>query len=116
MPARSTWLIPALVALVACSSDDASGPDNNGGNADGRLQVVPGVAALSAIDVVVDGQTKLTNVAYGVPSSPIALSLGQHTVKVVPVGTPATVGGATVTLRANDTTRVVVIGTPTAMT
>jgi hypothetical protein len=116
MTTRSLWLLPAFVALAACSSDDASGPDNNGGNTDGRLQVVPGVAAVAAVDVVVDGQTKLTNVAYGVPSSTIALSLGQHTVKVVPVGTPATAGGTTVTLRAGDTTRVVVIGTPTAMT
>lgn len=115
MTARSFWLVPALFALAACSSDDASGPNNNE-NTDGRLQVVPGVAALAAVDVVVDGQTKLTNVAYGVPSSPIALALGQHTVKVVPVGTPPSAGGATVTLRANDTTRVVVIGTPTAMT
>jgi hypothetical protein len=115
MTARSYWLLPAFVAMAACS-DDASGPDNNNGNTDGRLQVVPGVAALSAVDVVVDGQTRLTNVAYGVPSSPIALSLGQHQVKVVAAGTAPTPGGATVTLRAGDTTRVVVIGTPTAMT
>jgi hypothetical protein len=114
MTARSFLLLPAFLAVAACS-DDAAGPDT-GGNDDGRLQVVPGVAALAAVDVVVDGQTRLTNVAYGVPSSPIALSLGQHQVKVVPAGTAPSAGGATVTLRAGDTTRVVVIGTPTAMT
>jgi hypothetical protein len=114
MRARSFWLVPAVVAFAACS-DDPSGPDQSG-NTDGRLQVVPGVAALASVDVVVDGQTKLSNVAYGVPSSPIALSLGEHRVKVVPAGTAATAGGTSVTLRANDTTRVVVIGTPTAMT
>jgi len=114
MKARTFWLIPAVVALAACS-DDTSGPDQ-GPNTDGRLQVVPGVAALAAVDVIVDGQTKLSNAPYGVPSSTIALSLGQHQVKVVPVGTAASVGGTTVTLRSNDTTRVVVIGTPTAMT
>jgi len=113
MKARTFWLIPAVVALAACS-DDPSGPDPSA-NTDGRLQVVPGVALLAAVDVVVDGQTKLSNVPYGVPSSTIALSLGQHQVKVVPVGTAASVGGTTVTLRSNDTTRVVVIGTPTAM-
>jgi len=114
MKARTFWLIPAVAALAACS-DDPSGPDPSA-NADGRLQVVPGVASLAAVDVVVDGQTKLSNVPYGVPSSTIALSLGQHQVKVVPAGTAASVGGTTVTLRSNDTTRVVVIGTPTAMT
>ncbi|HEX6053675.1 MAG TPA: DUF4397 domain-containing protein [Gemmatimonadaceae bacterium] len=114
MTARSFRLLPALVAMAACSSD-ASGPDTNG-NADGRLQVVPGVAALAAVDVVVDGQTRLTNVPYGTPSAPIALSLGVHQVKIVPAGAAATPGGATVTLRQGDTTRVVVIGTPTAMT
>ena len=114
MKVRTFWLIPTVVALAACS-DDSSGPGPST-NTDGRLQVVPGVAALSAVDVVVDGQTKLSNVPYGVPSSTIALSLGQHQVKVVPAGTAASVGGTTVTLRSNDTTRVVVIGTPTAMT
>jgi|SRR5687768_863877 len=114
MKARSFWLLPALAAVVACS-DDASGPDTNG-NADGRLQVVSAVSAVASVDVVVDGQTRLANVPYGVPSSPIALSLGQHVVKVVPAGTAPSAGGTTVTLRAGDTTRVVVVGTPTAMT
>ncbi len=113
MTARSFSLLPALVAMAACSSD-TSGPGS--GNTDGRLQVVPGVVALAAVDVVVDGQTRLTNVPHGVPSAPIPLSLGVHQVKVVAAGTAATPGGATVTLREGDTTRVVVIGTPTAMT
>jgi hypothetical protein len=115
MKARSFWLIPAIVALAACSGD-GYGPDTSGGNTDGRLQVVPGVAAVSAVDVVVDGQTRLSNVPYGVPSSTMSLALGPHQVKVVPTGTAPSAGGTTVTLRAGDTTRVVVIGTPTAMT
>jgi hypothetical protein len=114
MNARSLWLLPALLAAAACS-DSSSGPDTTQ-NTDGRLQVVSGVAAVGAVDVVVDGQTRLAGVAYGVPSSPIALSLGQHQVKVVPAGTPASAGGTTVTLRAGDTTRVVVTGTPGALT
>src|SRR5690242_21926418 len=100
MNVRALCLIPALIVLGACS-DDPSGPDK-GGNTDGRLQIVPGVASLAAVDVVVDGQTKLANAAYGVPTSPIALSLGQHQVKVVPAGTAPTSGGATVTLRAGE--------------
>jgi hypothetical protein len=115
MKARSFWLIPAMVALAACSGD-ASGPDTSGGNTDGRLQVVPGVAAVTAVDVVVDGQTRLSNVPYGVPSSTMSLSLGQHQVKVVPAGTAPSAGGTSVTLRPGDTTRVVVVGTATAMT
>ena len=110
MQLHSLLLISSLAALAACS-DDSTSPGSNPGNTDGRLQVIPGVAALSAVDVVVDGQTKLANAAYGVPTSPIALSLGQHQVKVVPAGTAASVGGVMVTLRAGDTTRVVVIGT-----
>jgi uncharacterized protein DUF4397 len=115
MKARTFWLLAALLAVAACS-DDPANPGGNGGNTDGRLQVIPGVSALAAVDVVVDGQTRLTNAAYGVPTSPIALSLGVHQVKVVPPGTAPSNGGTTVTLRAGDTTRVVVIGTPTAMT
>ncbi len=115
MKARSFWLLPALFAIAACA-DGPSDPTNSGTNTDGRLQVVPGVAAVGAVDIVVDGQTKLTNAAYGVPSATMALSLGTHQVKVVAAGTAPSAGGATVTLRAGDTTRVVVIGTPTAMT
>jgi hypothetical protein len=114
MTSRSLWLIPALIAVAACS-DDPAGPDE-GGNKDGRLQVVPGVAALSAVDVVVDGQKLVLNAAYGVPTAPIALALGAHTVNVVAAGAAVTSGGASVTLKAGDTTRVVVVGTPTAMT
>ena len=44
------------------------------------------------------------------------MSLGQHQVKVVAAGTAPSNGGTTVTLRAGDTTRVVVIGTPDALT
>jgi hypothetical protein len=113
MNARSLWLLPALLAAAACS-DDASGPTQ--GNTDGRLQVVPSVAAVASVDVVVDGQTRLSGAAYGVPSSPIALSLGQHQIKVVPAGTAPSAGGTTVTLRAGDTTRVVVTGTAAALT
>lgn len=115
MKSRAFWLLSAVVVVAACS-DDSTGPGTTGGNTDGRLQVIPGVAALASVDVVVDGQTRLTNAAYGVPSAPIALSLGQHQVKVVPAGTAASAGGTTVTLRAGDTTRVVVIGTPSALT
>jgi hypothetical protein len=114
MTSRTFWLLSAVIGISACSDDSTSPP--GGQNTDGRLQVIPGVAALAAVDVVVDGQTKLTNAAYGVPSSPIALSLGAHQVKAVPAGTPPSSGGTTVTLRAGDTTRVVVIGTPSALT
>ena len=114
MNRRLFGLIPALAAIAACS-DDPAGPAA-GGNTDGRLQVVPGVAALSAVDVVVDGQKKLLNAAYGVPTAPIALSLGAHTVSVVAAGGAVTSGGANVTLKAGDTTRVVVVGSATAMT
>ena len=100
MTARSISLLSVLLTVVACS-DDASGPDAGGNNnTDGRLQVVSAVSAVSAVDVVVDGQTRLSNVPYGVPSSPIALSLGPHAVKVVPAGTAPSAGGTTVTLRA----------------
>jgi hypothetical protein len=115
MRSRAFWLLSAAVTAAACS-DNSTGPGTTGGNTDGRLQVIPGVAAMASVDVVVDGRTRLTNAAYGVPSAPIALSLGQHQVKVVPAGTAASAGGTTVTLRAGDTTRVVVIGTPGALT
>jgi hypothetical protein len=113
MTSRTFWVLPALLVAAACS-DDSTSP-TPGGNTDGRLQVIPGIAALSSVDIVVDGQTKLTNAAYGVPTSAMALSLGAHQVKMVPAGTAPSPGGTTVTLRAGDTTRVVVIGTPTAL-
>ena len=113
MNVRSIWLLPAILAVAACSGDTTS--PSTTGNTDGRLQVIPGVAALSAVDVVVDGQTALRNAAYGVPTSPIALSLGQHQVKVVVAGAAPSPGGATVNLKAGDTTRVVVIGSANAL-
>jgi len=113
MTVRTLLLLPAILVAAACS-DDSTSPQSNG-NTDGRLQVIPGIAALSAVDIVVDGQTKVANAAYGVPTSAIALSLGNHQVKMVAAGTAPTQGGTTVTLRAGDTTRVVVIGTPSAM-
>jgi len=113
MRSRTFWLLSAVLVVAACS-DDSTSP-NTGGNTDGRLQVIPGIAALASVDIVVDGQTRLSNAAYGVPTAAIALSLGQHQVKAVPAGTAASPGGTTVTLRAGDTTRVVVIGTPGAM-
>jgi hypothetical protein len=113
MRSRSFWLLAAVTVIAACSGDSTS--PAAGANTDGRLQIIPGVAALPAIDVVVDGQTRLANAAYGVPTAPIALSLGQHQVKAVPAGSAATAGGTTVTLRAGDTTRIVVLGTPGAL-
>ena len=115
MKARTFCLLSAVVGAAACS-DDPTNPGNQGGNTDGRLQVIPGIVALTSVDIVVDGQTKLTNAAYGVPTSAIALSLGPHQVKMVPAGTAPSAGGTTETLRSGDTTRVVVIGTATAMT
>lgn len=112
MSLRTCTLAAAAFALAACS-DNTSGPDTTAPS-DGRLQVVPGVLGLASVDVVVDGQTRLTNAAYGVPSATIALPLGQHRVTVVPTGAAPVQGGATVTLRERDTTRVVVVGTPTA--
>ena len=81
MTARSFWLLPAFVAMAACS-DDASGPDNNG-NTDGRLQVVPGVAALStALAFIIyfrilatAGATNLLLVTFLIPVSAILLGV-----------------------------------------
>ena len=109
---RSFWLMPALAALFACSDDSvAPNPTVDGG----RLQVVPAVAALPFVDVVVDGEVRMTNVAYGSPSTPLALPVGQHLIRIVAPGTGASAGGTAVSLAANDTTRVVVTGTPTAL-
>ena len=83
MTARSISLLSVLLTVVACS-DDASGPDAGGNNnTDGRLQVVSAVSAVSAVDVVVDGQTRLSNVPYGVPSSPIALSMRNASISAI---------------------------------
>src|SRR5687768_11142658 len=112
MRTRSFWLMPALAALVACS-DDSVAPDPTGDG--GRLQVVPAVAALPFVDVVVDGEVRMTNVAYGSPSSLLALPVGQHLIRIVAPGTGASAGGTAVSLAANDTTRVVVTGTPTGL-
>ena len=108
-------LLPALLVLAAACSDDTVAPDSSGGE-NGRLQVVPGVAALPTVDVIVDGQVRLTNVVYGEPSAPLALAPGQYLVKVMPPGTGASPGGTSVSVRAGDTTRVVVIGTPSSPT
>lgn len=105
-------VVSALFVSVACSTDPSGpGPAAN----DARLQVVPGVASVASVDVLVDGVVVLRNAAYGVPSSVIELPRGAHVVRVVPANGAPAPGGTPVTLRANDTTRVVVIGTSTAM-
>jgi hypothetical protein len=109
---RSFLLLISAAALAACGEDDPAGPGPIA--TDGRLRVVPGVAALPLVDVIVDGQLKLSNVQFGKTSSTIALTLGAHQVKVVPPGTAPSAGGVTVTLKANDTTTVVAIGTAAA--
>jgi hypothetical protein len=109
MKASALVLVPALFISAACS-DDSSGP---GEDAQGRLQVVPGIVALASVDIVVDGEVKATNVAFGTPRV-LALPLGQHQVKVVPAGTAPSAGGLAVNLTANDTTTVVVVGTAAA--
>jgi hypothetical protein len=107
-----SFLLPAAMCTVVACSDDSSGP---GPQADqGRLRVVPGVAALPFVDVIVDGQVKASNVAYASTSTAIALPVGAHQVKVVPAGTAPSAGGLSVNLTANDTTTVVVIGTAAA--
>jgi hypothetical protein len=106
-------LVASTLLVTAACSGDPSSPDPVAN--DGRLQVVPGIAALAAVDVVVDGEVKLRNAAYGVPSSVIALPQGAHVVRIVPANGAAAPGGTPVTLRANDTTRVVAIGTATAI-
>ena len=54
MTSRPFWLLAAVLVVAACS-DDSTSP-TTGGNTDGRLQVIPGVAAVASVDVVVDGQ------------------------------------------------------------
>jgi hypothetical protein len=113
MKGVSRRMLAAVIVVVGCAENSAVAPETNA--LEGRLQVVPGVAELSAVDVVVDGQVRLTGVAYGRPSSALALSTGQHVVKVVPPAAGASTGGTSVTIRANDTTTVVVIGTAAAL-
>ena len=108
------WLLPAIVAAAACS-DDSTAPGGNT-NTDGRLQVIPGIPALPLVDVVVDGQRRLTNVPYGAASSTLQLSTGTHFVRVVAPGAAATAGGTQVNLSANDTTFVVVTNTTATAT
>lgn len=108
MKARA-FRVFATIALAACS-DDPSGP----GVTEGRLRLVPGVAAMPLVDIIVDGQLKAQNVAFAKTSNAIALSVGSHQVKVVAPGTAPTAGGTSVTVKANDTTTVVAIGTAAA--
>ena len=106
-------ILPALILAVGCSDSPFDPP--SGGELEGRLQVVPGVASLAQVDVIVDGQVRLNALAYGQPSAALALAPGQHTLGVRAAGTAGVASGTTVTIRANDTTTVVVIGTATAM-
>jgi hypothetical protein len=108
---RGTTLVIAAIGFSgACTSDDPSAPAPNPAVNDASLQVIPGVPSVSAVDVVVDGEVKLRNAAYGVPSTIIAVPHGAHSIRVVAAGSTPGSGGATVSVSANDTLRVVAIG------
>ena len=49
MRSRSFWLLSLVSAGAACSGDSTS--PASGTDTDGRLQIIPGVAALAGIDV-----------------------------------------------------------------
>lgn len=109
MKARAFLVFAATIA-AACGDDDPSGP----GVTEGRLRLVPGVAALPLVDIIVDGQLKAEDVPFAKTSTAIALPVGAHQVKVVAPNTAPSAGGTNVTVKANDTLTVVAIGTAAA--
>jgi hypothetical protein len=110
MKVRPLFVFAASLALVACGDDDPSGP----GPTQGRLRLVPGIAAMPLVDIIVDGQLKAEDVPFSKTSAAIALPVGAHQVKVVAPGTAPSAGGTNVTVKANDTLTVVAVGTAAA--
>ena len=82
--------------LLSCDKDDE---DDN--MAQAKVMVVHASPNAPAVDVRVNDQTALTNVAYPSNSTYLAVNAGSANLKVSPTGTTTNVIDATVTLNGN---------------
>jgi hypothetical protein len=77
-------LILAAAAVTAC------GDDNNGPQGQGRLRIVHLSPDAPPVDVVLDGDTVLTNTPYRAASDYLDASAGGHTLQISEAGTTNT--------------------------
>lgn len=61
----------------------------------GCVNVIHAAAGAGAVDVYVDGQVALPNVAFGTASGYIAMPAGLHEIKLVPAGGDLAAAAAT---------------------
>jgi hypothetical protein len=97
----SVWkflgLVLFTILLVSCNKDD-----NDDNMAQARIMVVHASPNAPAVDVRVNNQVALTNVAYPSNSAYTAVNAGSTNVKVSPTGTMTYVIDANVTVDANS--------------
>src|SRR6266496_609547 len=72
-----------LLAAVSCSGNgDGTGP----ASPTGSLRVIQAAESTAALDVLVDGGAVINGLWAGTISSPVPVSVGQHTIAFRPVG------------------------------
>ena len=72
----------ALLAALACSESDGTGPDLP----QGTLRVIQASQSTAALDVLVDGSVVVSGLGTGTISSAVPISPGQRTIEVKPSG------------------------------
>lgn len=72
----------ALLAVLACSESDGTGPDSPRGT----LRVIQASQSTAALDVLVDGSVVVSGLGTGAISSAVPVSPGQRTIEVKPSG------------------------------
>jgi hypothetical protein len=101
-PAFALAILCGGAAISACA--DGSGP----GGPTATMQIVQSVSSFGAVDVLVAGQTALSDVPYGTARS-AEVPAGSHHVVIRPAGTTSTAGGALVSFVAGDTTTMLTV-------
>jgi hypothetical protein len=107
-----------VAAQEATASPDASEPGNCtaalgiGADGDACLNVVHASPDAPAVDVYVDGEQALTNLAFGAASGWVALPAGEHRIQVTATGTDAAAAviDAAVTVEAGTAYEVAATG------
>lgn len=100
-------------ALALACSDGPNGPDGQDGPT-ATMQVIHSIKSVAAVDVLVAGQTALSNVPFGTTRS-AAVPAGNQEVIIRPAGTTGTQGasmmnfvtGSTVTVLTVDSSNVI---------
>lgn len=110
-PSKGRWRWPMIVVMggLAAGLAGCDGSDDNP-IVSTQLRAIHASADAPNVDVVVNGSTAVTNLAYRAASAFLSVPVGTTTIGVVPVGTSNSVVNATVPLINDRQYSAIVIG------